>query len=160
MFIVNEGIVFLKVTKDTRLSWFTNDELEDSKTFQEYKLIGILIGLSIYNGIILNINFPLALYKKLFNKLCTLEDLIELDPVYIIHIFQQLGSGLKQLLEFEGNVEETFQQTFRIKRTTISGYSEHDLIENGEHINVNKLNRSGKLFLFTRICFSLCRFLF
>ena len=45
-----------------------------------YALIGILCGLAIYNGTIINLPVPLALYKKLLNKPVNLDDLRELDP--------------------------------------------------------------------------------
>ena len=45
-----------------------------------YALIGILCGLAIYNGTIIDLPFPLALYKKLLNKPVNLDDLRELDP--------------------------------------------------------------------------------
>ncbi len=33
-----------------------------------YQLIGLVCGLAIYNGTIVDLQFPLALYKKLLNK--------------------------------------------------------------------------------------------
>ncbi len=72
MFMVND---------DSRLCWFVNDQINDPETMQEYNLIGRLIGLAIYNGVILDIHFPLALYKKIFGYPLTLDDLKEIDPV-------------------------------------------------------------------------------
>ena len=43
--------------------------------------LGILIGLAIYNGVVLDVKFPLAMYKKLLNCSPSIEDLHELDPV-------------------------------------------------------------------------------
>ncbi|KAH3757654.1 o ubiquitin protein ligase E3A [Pelomyxa schiedti] len=64
MFILNET---------TRNYWFNHasDALED------YKLIGILLGLAIYNGVILDIHFPQAVFKKLLGQDPCLEDLKE-----------------------------------------------------------------------------------
>ena len=45
-----------------------------------YQLIGVLCGLAIYNGIIININLPLALYKKLLRRPLALCDLTEIQP--------------------------------------------------------------------------------
>lgn len=49
----------------------------------EFQLIGIMLGLAIYNGVILDIHFPHYLYKKLMNpdEAPTLQDLREFDPV-------------------------------------------------------------------------------
>jgi ubiquitin-protein ligase E3 A len=70
------------------LIWFTSNDLIDEDTKKEYRLIGTiltytgqLIGLAIYNGVILDLSFPSALYKKLLRLPVTLADLAELDPV-------------------------------------------------------------------------------
>ncbi|KAL0178702.1 hypothetical protein M9458_027596, partial [Cirrhinus mrigala] len=52
-------------------------------TFEDidlFHLIGVVCGLAIYNLTIVELNFPLALYKKLLKKTPTLEDLKELMP--------------------------------------------------------------------------------
>ena len=38
----------------------------------EFELVGIVIGLAIYNGVILDVHFPLVVYKKLLNQDLTL----------------------------------------------------------------------------------------
>ena len=49
-----------------RLYWFNGMSHEPNINFE---LIGILMGMAIYNNIILDIPFPLACYKKLlFHK--------------------------------------------------------------------------------------------
>lgn len=46
----------------TRTFWFSHLSIElDS----EYQLVGSVLGLAIYNGVILDVHFPPALYKKL-----------------------------------------------------------------------------------------------
>jgi len=45
-----------------------------------YQLIGLLCGLAIYNTTIIDLPFPLGLYKKLLNKPCNLDDMREIDP--------------------------------------------------------------------------------
>ena len=66
----------------------------------EFQLVGIILGLAIYNGAILDVHFPLVVYKKLLGQRPSFSDLVEAQPT--------LGRGLKQLLEFEGDVEATF----------------------------------------------------
>ncbi|KAL2913858.1 hypothetical protein HK105_206592 [Polyrhizophydium stewartii] len=91
--------------EQSRLCWFANvNGLYDKEMIEEYTLMGRLIGLAIYNGVVLDIHMPLGLYKKLLDANPTLEDLAELDP--------DLGRGLKQLLEFDGDVEEVYARTF------------------------------------------------
>jgi ubiquitin-protein ligase E3 A len=71
------------------LYWFVPQPSDDEVGFEELKLVGRLIGLAIYNGVILDIHFPVAVYKKLMDVPVTLGDLAQLDPVYstIICIF-------------------------------------------------------------------------
>ena len=52
-----------------------------------------MIGLAIYNSVILDFHFPLVLYKKLIKNQAdglyqaTLEDVKDLDPVNLIYLF-------------------------------------------------------------------------
>jgi hypothetical protein len=50
--------------KDTRLFWFNGSTFEPNVKFE---LIGILMGVAIYNSVILDLNLPIAVYKKLLN---------------------------------------------------------------------------------------------
>lgn len=53
------------------------------QTFEDidlFNLIGVICGLAIYNLTIVELNFPVALYKKLLKRKPTLEDLKELMP--------------------------------------------------------------------------------
>ena len=52
--------------------WFNLDSLESE---QQYHLIGILLGLAIYNNVILDIRFPLVVYNKLLGCNTTFHDL-------------------------------------------------------------------------------------
>ncbi|XP_057259217.1 probable E3 ubiquitin-protein ligase HERC4 isoform X3 [Pezoporus wallicus] len=63
--------------EESRLIWFSDQTFEDSDLFH---LIGVVCGLAIYNFTIIDLHFPLALYKKLLNKKPSLDDLKELMP--------------------------------------------------------------------------------
>lgn len=52
--------------EETRTFWF-NFVAEDTL---EFKLVGWLIGLAVYNSVILDIHFPPILYKKLNLQTC------------------------------------------------------------------------------------------
>lgn len=45
-----------------------------------FHLIGVICGLAIYNFTIVDLHFPLALYKKLLKRKPSLDDLKELMP--------------------------------------------------------------------------------
>uniref|UniRef100_A0A4W3I9P5 HECT and RLD domain containing E3 ubiquitin protein ligase 3 n=1 Tax=Callorhinchus milii TaxID=7868 RepID=A0A4W3I9P5_CALMI len=92
--------------EQSRLIWFSE------KTFVEqnwFHLIGILCGLAIYNFTVVDLHFPLVLYKKLLNVKPSLDDLKELSPTE--------GRSLQQLLDHPDNdVEDAFCLTFAVRR--------------------------------------------
>ena len=51
------------------------------ETTSEYELIGNLLGLAIFNGIILDLHFPRVVYQKLLRRAVSLEDLHSVFPV-------------------------------------------------------------------------------
>jgi E3 ubiquitin-protein ligase HECTD2 len=70
-------------------------------------LIGILLGLAFFNNVILDIKFPLVVYKKLLNIPASLNDMQEIDP--------ELYNNLKYLLNTkEKNLKETLCTTFTV----------------------------------------------
>lgn len=82
-------LLLLKEVLDIKYGMFQRDEVSrllwfNSTTFEEemamYHLIGVLCGLAIYNQTIIDLPFPLALYKKLLDKPVNLDDLREFDP--------------------------------------------------------------------------------
>nr|UVH33433.1 HERC7 [Carassius auratus] len=77
------------------LSWFpTKPSVEKEKYF----LFGTLCGLAFNNNSVVNLPFPLALFKKLLNVKPSLEDLIEFSPV--------LGKSLRYILDYSDDVKE------------------------------------------------------
>ncbi|GBG33641.1 Ubiquitin-protein ligase, putative [Hondaea fermentalgiana] len=105
----------------TEKLWFTNEEsalnsvdlmaqfiASGSKSPDEvdknelYMLVGQLIGLAIYNNTILDVQFPITLYRILLRKLPeqpSLMHLHELDPA--------LARGLQSMLDYDGDDVET-----------------------------------------------------
>lgn len=61
--------------------WFTTHGLDDDQFVEELRLVGRLVGLAIYNGVILDVHFPLALWKKIMGVDVDFDDLLSLDPV-------------------------------------------------------------------------------
>jgi ubiquitin-protein ligase E3 A len=128
-----------------------SSETEDPLVFDEFRLIGRLIGLAIYNSVILDIRFPLALYKKLmrdtvgFNEginqnnedFLTLEDLKELDPM--------LGRGMHSLLTFEPKelVEDTFDRCFEVEIECFGEKICKEIVPGGKDIKLTHENRQG-----------------
>uniref|UniRef100_A0AAX7SJ16 HECT domain-containing protein n=1 Tax=Astatotilapia calliptera TaxID=8154 RepID=A0AAX7SJ16_ASTCA len=63
--------------KESNLLWFSDKCFVEQNWFH---LIGIICGLAIYNATVVDLHFPLALYKKLLEVSPTLEDFKELSP--------------------------------------------------------------------------------
>ncbi len=87
LFDLNYGM-FVPIM-DGRSIWFNQS---NTYAVDEYHLIGILLGLAVYNHTLLNIHMPMLFYKKLLGIPTTTSDLEHFDP--------QLAKGLQQLLEY------------------------------------------------------------
>ena len=48
---------------ENRTFWFNMNCKED----YDFRLVGVILGLAIYNGVILDVHFPLIVYKKLIS---------------------------------------------------------------------------------------------
>jgi len=114
----------LSVFKQTRDFYWFNENIEDG-LLEHVKIAGIIFGLAIYNGNMLNIRFPIALYKKLRGVSVNINDVEEFDP--------QLVSTLQNILSYEGNVEEDMCLMFE--------YCGHELIPGGMEVPVTNANR-------------------
>ncbi|KAI5481770.1 E3 ubiquitin-protein ligase HECTD2 [Pseudohyphozyma bogoriensis] len=114
----------------TSLCWF-NPASTDS--LDEYYLIGAVLGLAIYNSVTLDVPLPLAVYKKLKHEKVGLEDLEVFNP--------ELVRGLKQLLEFEGDVEEVFCRSWVGEWEAYGEVQSVELCEGGRDKMVTNANR-------------------
>ena len=74
--------------EETHDIWF-NPANQDIET---YRLLGVLVGMAIYNGCLIDLPFPVAFYKKLLGWEITLKDLTEFRP--------SLGKGLGEVILF------------------------------------------------------------
>ena len=90
-------------SEDGNLAWFNAFSFEADVMFE---LVGILLGLAIYNGIILDVHFPLLVYKKLLGFDIGLADLREIQPT--------VSNSLEQLLQYTGDVENDYCLTFEV----------------------------------------------
>lgn len=116
---------------------------------EQFFLVGVLLGLAIYNSTILDVAFPPFVFKKMLasapssgDKLMstpkvghgyTLEDLAEFRPA--------LARGLRQLLEYEGDVQETFCRDFVAEMDRYGEILQIPLFPGGEKRPVTNSNR-------------------
>ncbi|OLL24990.1 putative E3 ubiquitin-protein ligase mug30 [Neolecta irregularis DAH-3] len=116
--------------EDACYCWFNPFTFEVSDNFY---LLGLVLGLAMYNSTILDIPLPLAMYKKLLGQPCSLDDLLDIRP--------GLARGLKQLLEYEGDVETMFCRDFIGELEVFEMVERHPLCPGGESIPVTNENR-------------------
>ena len=122
------------------------------ETSDQYFLVGALLGLAIYNSTILDIALPPFAFRKLLaaapastaahvssltgtkgQMTYTLSDLAEFRP--------SLATGLQQLLDFDGDVKETYCRDFVATMERYGTVVEVPLISNGEGTPVTNANR-------------------
>lgn len=88
---------------ETRSVWFNPQSLECDAVFE---LTGMILGLAIYNGIILDVPLAGAMYSKLRGRKPTLQDLWDIEPT--------VARSLKDLLDYDGSVEEDLCLDFQV----------------------------------------------
>ncbi|KAL0273410.1 UNVERIFIED_CONTAM: hypothetical protein PYX00_006078 [Menopon gallinae] len=133
--------------QETETVWFNPTSFESDAQFT---LIGIVLGLAIYNNIILDVRFPMVVYKKLMGKKGTFYDVQDWNPT--------LFAGLKELLEYEeDDIEEAFIQTFRVCYTDVFGNTLfQELKEGGDQIFVNQDNKKEFVDLYADFLLNKC----
>ena len=141
--------------EESRYCYFNPNTFETS---DQFFLVGVLLGLAIYNSTILDVALPPFTFRKLLASAPnytgpatsslrpapghTLEDLAELHP--------SLAHGLKEMLEFDGNVDETFCRDFVADVERYGQIVQVPLYTNGEKRSVNNSNRHEFVELYVR----------
>ncbi|KAL2098053.1 hypothetical protein ACEWY4_007260 [Coilia grayii] len=124
----------LEVLEESELVWIMSDDNQA----EVYKNIGITVGMALWNQHLVNIPFPLALFKKLLGKMPTLEDLEEMLP--------SEARSLRALLDYDDETLEVLEQDFTVKG--------QDLIPNGGEILLNRGNRQKFVDLYVDFVFN------
>eukprot|EP00803_Ostreobium_quekettii_P007034 evm.model.scf_2582.1 EVM.evm.TU.scf_2582.1 scf_2582:2859-15247(+) len=117
---------------ESRTYWFNPMSLEHE---DEFLLIGLVVGLAVYNGVLLDFPLPMALYKKLIGMDVGLREMEEMQPT--------VGKSLKQLLQYEGpgSIADVFYQSFSIDVNMFGEVKTIPLKPNGEDEMVTEENR-------------------
>ncbi|KAJ9620230.1 putative E3 ubiquitin-protein ligase [Taxawa tesnikishii (nom. ined.)] len=143
---------------DSQTCYFNPNSFETS---DQYYLVGALLGLAIYNSTILDVALPPFAFRKLLaaaptsasnpaltasgsrgQMTYTLEDLAEYRPA--------LAAGLRQLLEFDGDVESTFCRDFVAPVERYGTVVDVPLCPNGAKTPVTSANRAEFVDLYIR----------
>ncbi|XP_061491457.1 probable E3 ubiquitin-protein ligase HECTD2 isoform X2 [Rhineura floridana] len=130
--------------KDSNCHWFSSFNCDN---YSEFRLVGALMGLAVYNSITLDIRFPPCCYKKLLSPPivpCDQNAPVGISSVTIDDICQvmpELAHGLNELLSYEGNVEEDFYSTFQVFQEEFGVIKCYNLKPGGDKIPVTNQNR-------------------
>ncbi|XP_015513298.1 ubiquitin-protein ligase E3A isoform X1 [Neodiprion pinetum] len=130
--IFNPDYGMFTLQDDTQTTWFNPTSFESDAQFT---LIGVVLGLAIYNNVILDVRFPMVVYRKLLGRKGAFADLEDWSPT--------LYRSLKELLDYTGeDMADTFMQTFRVGYKDVFGYELfHELREDGDQIYVMQSNK-------------------
>merc|ERR1711892_240749 len=111
--------------------FFNQCQFQDTE--KEFMLIGMLLGLSIYNSINLDVAFPTVVFKKLTGLPEGFHDLAHFEP--------DLYQNMSKLLEYDEATLASIGMTMVATTTSMFGeVNEHELVANGASVNVTKEN--------------------
>ncbi|KAK3943523.1 putative E3 ubiquitin-protein ligase [Diplogelasinospora grovesii] len=141
--------------EDSQYCYFNPSSLEPS---EQFFLVGVVFGLAIYNSTILDVALPPFAFRKLLmaapppaaastsqprqSMTYSLDDLAEYRP--------RLASGLRQLLDYEGDVESTFYLDFVVDVDKYGLTERVPLCPGGERRAVTNSNRREYVDLYVR----------
>jgi ubiquitin-protein ligase E3 A len=139
--LLSQDYGMLVFQEDTRTYWFDPGTFEADDAFF---LLGLTVGLAVYNGVLLDLPLPLALYRKILGMDVKLRDLKDIEPT--------LGRSLEQIIEFSGpgSVEDVFCQTFSIPMLRGGELVHVPLCPGGENVPVTEENRREFVDLYVR----------
>ncbi|CAN8103533.1 unnamed protein product [Discula destructiva] len=141
--------------EDSQYCYFNPNSFETS---DQYFLVGVVFGLAIYNSIILDVAFAPFAFRKLLTAApsptpglstqprptmsYTLDDLAEFRP--------RLAKGLRQLLDYDGDVETTFCLDFAIDVDKYGYIDRVALCPGGDSRPVTNANRREYVDLYVK----------
>ncbi|KAG2735343.1 hypothetical protein G9P44_001557 [Scheffersomyces stipitis] len=126
--------------EDSNYLWFNLVPIEN---FEMYYLLGAVLGLAIYNSTILDLHFPMALYKILLDKPVGLDDYKQLFPVSYGNLMKLKKYSTEELLALDLTFEVSYQDLFG------KTYSA-ELIKDGRKIFVTAETRKSYIEKYTQ----------
>ncbi|XP_052132072.1 probable E3 ubiquitin-protein ligase HECTD2 isoform X1 [Frankliniella occidentalis] len=120
---------------------------EEEESLQQYNLIGVLMGLAVYNANILDLRFPSVCYQKLLSPPVVPHADLHLGVVRnpslddLAQIMPDVAHGLRELLAYQGDVEQDMCLTFQASIEEFGAVKTFPLKQGGEDIAVTNQNR-------------------
>ena len=142
LFDVNYGMFIYN--EKSRLFWFNLNSYEE---IIKYELIGTIIGLAVYNGVMLDVKFPSVIYKKLLGIEPCLNDLKQYD--------EELYNNLQFLIDTnDKNLKESLDTNFTV---CVDNFGEKNVIPlkpDGENIMIDLKNKKEYVYLYVNWFFN------
>lgn len=143
--------------EDSQYCYFNPNTFETS---DQFFLVGVVVGLAIYNSTILDVPLPPFTFQKL---LAAAPGYSGLQPtkqmkytIYHLAEYQpRVAKGLQHLLDFEGDVENTFMLDFVIETERYGAKIPVPLCRDGERRPVTNANRKEYVDLYIRFVLDL-----
>ena len=125
-----------KVVGSTNQLWFNRSSLNDDQQ-RRYELVGVMMGLAVYNDTLLDVQFPKALYQMLLNRFPakpTLEDMEHFDP--------EVATQMKYVIDAETDEElEMLGLNFVVTEEFFGEMITNELCPGGAEKEVTMANR-------------------
>jgi len=117
---------------ETRTFWFNPYTFEPKI---KYELIGFVLGLALYNTVILDVHFPRVVYKKLLGLDYTFDDLIEFSP--------SIGKSLEFIMNYDGDdLQDMLNCTFSVDTEAFGEHKVVEFFEGGSKVYVTQANKN------------------
>jgi ubiquitin-protein ligase E3 A/E3 ubiquitin-protein ligase HERC4 len=137
LFDVNTGMWSMNFGDGTS-AWFNSDCIWN---YDGYYLVGVLVGLAVYNSVLLDVHFPHTVYRKLLGLPLGLEDMAD----------EEVMSGLQSLLDYEGDdVEDIFCLLFEVTWMDLGAERRRELKPGGANIPVTNNNKEEYVMLYVK----------
>lgn len=98
-----------------------------------FELVGTLLGVAIYNGVLIDLRFPMVLYEKLMGRTPGLSALMQIEP--------DLHRGLSKLLTYSKMQVEDCDLTFEVTEEAFGAIHVVPLKPDGGNVSVTIENR-------------------
>ena len=136
--VIDPRYGMFSLNEHTRTFWF----MGNSDTLNEFCLIGKIVALAVYNGVILDLHFPHTLYKKLKNRPVSFSDLRDVHP--------DIYNSLRSLLAMDPDDVPDLDLTFSVMENAFGCSVEKELCPGGSKVGVDGNNREEYVRLYTK----------
>lgn len=136
-----------EVSEESSPDDVVSEPTEEDETLQQYNLIGVLMGLAVYNSNILDLHFPSVCYQKLLSPPVVPHADMHLGVVRnpslddLAQIMPDVARGMRELLAYQGDVEHDMCLTFQASIEEFGAVKTFPLKQGGEDVPVTNQNR-------------------